>query len=108
MIVTGFPKPEPWDVYLKNEMSTEFFYLFFGRKEGKYHSRIRDLMRLMSEWISKAEELLLEGFFLLEKDEVWTRWEKDYHWIMMGTKRIVQCWIATTFIKIRQYSISAH
>lgn len=40
-------------------------------------------MRLMSEWILKAEELLQEGYVLLEKDKVWTRREKDDDWIMM-------------------------
>lgn len=40
-------------------------------------------MRLMSEWILKAEELLQEGYVLLEKYKVWTRQEKDDDWIMM-------------------------
>lgn len=57
------------------------FYYFFGKDGGEYHSRIRDLMRLMSERILKAKELLQEGYVLLEQDEVWTRREKDDDWI---------------------------
>lgn len=40
----------------------------------------------MSEWILKAEELLQEGYVLLEKDEVWTRREKD-RWLDNDGKR---------------------
>lgn len=84
MIVMRFPKPEPLEIHLRNEMSIRFFLLFFlEERKGEYHSRIRDLMRLMSEWILKAEELLQEGYILLEKDKVWTRREKDDDWIMM-------------------------
>lgn len=78
-----FQKPKPWEIDLKNELSTEFFCLFFGRKEFEYHSCVRDLMKSMSEWILNAEELLREGYILQGKDEVWTRQEKDSDRIMM-------------------------
>lgn len=68
-----FQKPKPLEIDLKNELSTEFFCLFFGRKEFEYHSCVRDLMKSMSEWILNAEELLREGYILQGKDEVWTR-----------------------------------
>lgn len=78
-----FQKPKPWEINLKNEINTEFFRLFFGRKEFEYYSCVRDLMKLMSEWILNAEELVREGYILQGKDEVWTRQEKDGDRIMM-------------------------
>lgn len=33
IVVARFPKPELWEIDLRNEISTEFFLLFFGRKE---------------------------------------------------------------------------
>lgn len=109
MIVMQFPKPEPRDIHLRNEMCIPFFLLFFGKKGGEYHSRKRDLMRLMSERILKAKELLQEGYVLLEQDEVWTRREKDDDGYNDGKQRgLLKCWVTTAFIKIRRYSISAH
>lgn len=37
MIVMRFPKPEPREIHLRNEMSIRFFllFIFFGRKEGE-------------------------------------------------------------------------
>lgn len=64
MIVMRFPKPEPRDIYHRNEMSIRALCFFWKKKEGGYHSRIRDLMRLMSVWRLKAKELLQ---VLLEK-----------------------------------------
>lgn len=78
----AIPKARIVGIHLRNEISTEFFLLFFGRKEWGYHSRVEKLMRLMCDWTLKAENLLQEGYILLEKEEVWTRRERDGDWIM--------------------------
>lgn len=73
-----FQMPEPYEIDMKMEISAELFYLLFGRIEFEYYSCVRDLMKLISEWISNAEELFVTGgVYLAGHGQVRKRMEND-------------------------------